>query len=58
MQAKHRGHDYYEVVDGDKWWTLILATSGTWVITNHRGQQVRQDGALGKKLFAAIRVEA
>lgn len=58
MQVNHHGHGYYEVVDGDKWWTLILMTNGVWNVTNHRGQQIKQDGPLGRKLFRAIRVEA
>ena len=54
MKARKIGHGYYEVVDGEKWYTASLLTNGLWFVVNHRGTAIRQQSAVHRRVIAAI----
>lgn len=58
MQVKQIGADYWQVTDGDRWWTVkSVANYGMryWLITNSRGRVLNSTGATGQRVLAAIR---
>jgi hypothetical protein len=54
MRAKLIDTDYYEVVDGEKWYSAKLMVNGRWFVTNHRGRGINQGSAIHRRVVAAI----
>lgn len=54
MRVVQISEGYFEVSDGDKWWTLRSNGFGGWLICNRRGQVVASGGPTGKKLIQAV----
>ena len=59
MKAKFIDTGYYEVVDGDKWYTarrLPGYTAGelTWFVCNHRGRIIKQGSALYRAVVRTV----
>ena len=54
MRVQQIDSDYFEVSDGDKWWSLKRTGFSGWFITNRRGQVVRSTGPTGKRLINAV----
>ncbi|WP_158498026.1 hypothetical protein [Mycolicibacterium austroafricanum] len=54
MRVVQISEGYFEVSDGDKWWTLRRNGFRGWLICNRRGQVVASGGPTGKKLIQAV----
>ncbi|SIE26088.1 hypothetical protein [Mycobacteroides abscessus] len=46
--------DFFEVSEGDKWWTLKRSGESGWFITNSGGRVVQSTGPTGKRLIQAV----
>lgn len=54
IRARKIRDGYYEVTEGDKWWTVAHIGFQNHLITNSRGQVVPSNGPTGKRVIAAI----
>lgn len=54
MKAKLLEPDFYEVVDGEAWYTASLNIDGSWFVMNHRGTLILQGSAIHRRVVEAI----
>lgn len=55
MRARYDSHDdFWEVRDGNRWWTVHIRPSGAAHICNEKLTVVKPHGALGKRILRAI----
>ena len=45
---------FFEVLDGQRWWTASYKEGGGWFIVNEHGRTIRNTGTQGKKILAAL----
>lgn len=46
--------DFYEIRDGEKWYTAAQMSSGLYFVVNHKGRYINQGSAIHRKVVAAI----
>jgi hypothetical protein len=54
MRIIEIGHDFYEIQDGDKWWTASKTRDG-WYIMSSGLREIKPNGKLGRKILEAIK---
>lgn len=54
IQVKKISHGYYEVIDGEKWYTASLMTNGLWFVVNHQGRAINQGTAVHRRVVATL----
>lgn len=55
MHARFDDHDdFWEVRDGNRWWTVHIRPSGAAHICNEKLAVVKPSGALGKRILRAV----
>lgn len=54
MNVMERGIAFYEVSDGERWWTVSGPAESGWGICNETLRVVSPDGRLGKKIIGAV----
>jgi hypothetical protein len=48
------GPDYFQVHDGDKWYTASKMEGGLWFVVNHQGRAIRQGTEIHRRVVAAV----
>ena len=51
MHARRLKPFFYEVADGQRWWTACFAPVGGWSIYNEDMSPILSDGKLGKRIL-------
>ncbi|WP_396909970.1 hypothetical protein [Mycolicibacterium sp.] len=54
MKAQLIDTDYYEVVDGEKWYSAKRRPDHTFFVTNHRGRVIKEGSDIHRRVVAAI----
>lgn len=56
MKVTRLQEDYYQVEDGNRWWTAkyLPHLPGSWHIENRKGREVSPTGLTGRRVIAEI----
>lgn len=54
MKATVLETKFYEITDGEKWYTASLTEGGQYFVTNHKGRLINQGTAIHRKVVAAV----
>ncbi|ALA48182.1 hypothetical protein AU152_gp69 [Mycobacterium phage Phlei] len=57
MKAREIEPRYYEVTDGEKWYSAVQLGDGGFNVMNHKGQIIRQGSAIYRAVIAAIETQ-
>lgn len=56
MKAQLVDTDYYEVADGEKWYSAKRRNDSTFFVTNHRGHVIKDGSTIHRRVVAAVHV--
>lgn len=54
MKASLIEPEFFEVVDGETWYTASRREDGSLFVMNHRGTVIREQSAVHKRVAAAV----
>lgn len=54
MKAKQIEPGYWQVVDGEKWYTAKRLDNGQWFVRNHHMRSINQGSAIHRRVTSAI----
>lgn len=55
MNAFRLETDFYEIHDGEKWYTARQRDDGSYFVVNHKGRYIDQDTVIHRKVVAAVK---
>jgi hypothetical protein len=54
MRVREIEPHYYEVTDGEKWYSAVQLGDGSYHVMNHQGRIIQQGAAIYRAVAAAI----
>lgn len=54
MTVKKIAPQYWQIVNGGRWWTACRIRPGAWNIQNEAGKYIDPDGRIGRRLIDAV----